>query len=126
MWLLWHTARVQDDHVAALADVPQAWREWAPRFDLPLDLEDFGYGHTDEQVDVVRVDDLALLDDYHQAVHRLTLQHVGGLDEAALDRVVDEHWDPPVTAGVRLVSVTGDCLQHLGQAAYVKGLLNPA
>ncbi len=62
MWLLWHTARVQDDHVAALADVPQAWRDWAPRLDLPLDLADFGYGHTDAQVDAVRVDDLALLD----------------------------------------------------------------
>ena len=36
--------------------------------------------------------------------------------------MVDEHWDPPVTAGVRLVSVIGDALQHLGQAAYVKGL----
>jgi hypothetical protein len=28
-----------------------------------------------------------------------------------------------VTAGVRLTSILGDCLQHLGQAAYVKGLL---
>ena len=40
-----------------------------------------------------------------------------------LDRVVDESWDPPVTLGVRLVSVIGDDLQHLGQASYVKGLL---
>ena len=37
--------------------------------------------------------------------------------------MVDPHWDPPVTAGVRLVSIQGDCLQHLGQAAYAKGLL---
>ena len=29
-----------------------------------------------------------------------------------------------VTAGGRLVSIQGDCLQHLGQAAYVKGLLS--
>jgi hypothetical protein len=36
---------------------------------------------------------------------------------------VDQSWDPPVTAGVRLISIVGDCLQHLGQAAYVKGLL---
>ena len=36
--------------------------------------------------------------------------------------MVDTNWDPPVTASVRLVSVLGDVLQHLGQAAYVRGL----
>ena len=40
-----------------------------------------------------------------------------------LDRVVDRRWDPPVTLGVRLVSVADDGLQHAGQAAYVRGLL---
>jgi hypothetical protein len=37
--------------------------------------------------------------------------------------VVDETWDPPVTLGVRLVSVYDDDTQHVGQAAYVRGLL---
>jgi hypothetical protein len=37
--------------------------------------------------------------------------------------VVDRRWDPPVTLGVRLVSVVNDCAQHVGQAAYVRGLL---
>jgi len=37
--------------------------------------------------------------------------------------VVDRRWDPPVTMGVRLVSIADDCLQHVGQAAYVRGLL---
>ncbi len=40
-----------------------------------------------------------------------------------LDKVVDRRWDPPVTMGVRLVSIADDCLQHVGQAAYVRGLL---
>jgi hypothetical protein len=68
------------------------------------------------------VESLETLVDYHEAVHRLSLAYVESIDPAELDRVVDRHWDPPVTAGVRLVSVLGDCLQHLGQAAYVKGL----
>ena len=42
---------------------------------------------------------------------------------ALLDRVVDESWDPPVTLGVRLVSILNDDTQHVGQAAYVRGLL---
>ena len=42
--------------------------------------------------------------------------------EADLTRIVDERWDPPVSLGVRLVSVVTDDLQHVGQAAYVRGL----
>ena len=41
-----------------------------------------------------------------------------------LDRELDEpQWDPPVTVGVRIVSVIADCLQHVGQMAYVRGLI---
>jgi hypothetical protein len=39
-----------------------------------------------------------------------------------LDRVVDTRWDPPVTLAVRLVSVISDDLQHVGQAAFVRGI----
>jgi hypothetical protein len=46
-----------------------------------------------------------------------------GLTPDDLDRVVDKRWDPPVTLGVRLVSIADDSLQHAGQAAYVRGLL---
>jgi len=48
---------------------------------------------------------------------------VEGLVDADLDRVVDRSWDPPVTLGVRLVSVIADDLQHAGQAAFVRGIL---
>lgn len=122
-WLLWHLSRVQDDHLAELAGLPQAWEEWRERFGLALDPGDTGYGHSEEEVAAVRVDDVALLTGYHADVHALTARYVDRLDADDLDRVVDRRWDPPVTAAVRLVSVEGDCLQHLGQAAYVKGLL---
>ena len=35
-------------------------------------------------------------------------------------------WDPPVTLGVRLVSVVSDSLQHAGQASFLRGLLERA
>jgi hypothetical protein len=123
VWLLWHTARVQDDHVAGLSGAQQAWHAgWFEKFDLPFDRDDIGYGHTSQEVDAVRVDRLQDLVDYHEAVHRLSLEYAERADADELARVVDRNWDPPVTAGVRLVSVLGDCLQHLGQAAYVRGL----
>jgi uncharacterized damage-inducible protein DinB len=122
-WLLWHTARVQDDHVVGLSGGRQAWQDgWAERFGLPFEENDIGYGHSSDEVDKVRVEKLQDLADYHEAVHQLTLAYLDSLTDDELDRVVDRNWNPPVTAGVRIVSLVGDCLQHLGQAAYVKGL----
>jgi hypothetical protein len=57
-----------------------------------------------------------LLTDYHDAVHQQATHYVGRLSDADLDRIVDRSWDPPVSLGVRLVSVIADDLQHAGQA----------
>ncbi|MFE1809947.1 DinB family protein [Streptomyces sp. NPDC059533] len=124
-WLVWHLTRIQDDHIADAADLEQVWRsqDWAARFALPLPADSTGYGHTARQVASVRVDSGELLLGYHDAVHEQTLRFVRGLTAADLERVVDERWDPPVTLGVRLVSVLGDDWQHAGQAAFVRGLL---
>jgi hypothetical protein len=122
-WLLWHLARVQDDHVAALAGQPQVWEQFQDRSGLPNGTDDIGYGHTSEQVDAVRITDASLLVDYHHEVTLATARYLLDVDEAELEREVDQSYDPPVTAGQRLVSIQGDCLQHLGQAAYVKGLV---
>ncbi|MGY1823805.1 mycothiol transferase [Geodermatophilus sp. SYSU D00079] len=124
-WLVWHLLRVQDDHVAEVAGTEQAWTSegWADRFGLPLDVSATGYGMSSEEVAAVRVPSAELLLGYSAAVHRRTAAFLRGLSDEDLDRVVDERWDPPVTLGVRLVSVLSDDLQHLGQAAYVRGLL---
>lgn len=123
-WLVWHLTRVQDDHVADVAGTEQVWTAdgFADRFDLPYDVAEHGWGHTSEQVGAWR-GDAALLGEYHDAVHSRTLGYLAGLGAEELDRVVDERWDPPVTLGVRLVSVLNDDTQHVGQAAYVRGLL---
>jgi Protein of unknown function (DUF664) len=120
-WLLWHLTRIQDDHVAALARVEQAWPSWRERFGLPFSDWATGYGHGSEQVAAVRAAG-DLLADYHAEVHALTLDYVGAITADELERIVDTRWDPPVTASARLVSVLGDVYQHLGQAAYVDGL----
>ncbi len=124
-WLIWHLTRVQDDHIADAAGGDQVWtaQGWAERFGLSLDDEETGYGHTTEQVAAVRDVSAEQLRDYYDAVHEQTLSFVRGLDEVALDRVVDERWTPHVTLGVRLTSIIADDLQHAGQAAYVRGLL---
>lgn len=121
-WLIWHLSRIQDDHVAGLAQVDQVWPGWRERISVPFDDKDTGYGHDADDVDAVRVGGEALAG-YHAEVDALTRRYLDRLDADELARVVDTHWDPPVTVSVRLVSVIGDALQHLGQAAYVRGLV---
>jgi len=124
-WLVWHLTRVQDDHIADVAGFEQVYiaQGWAERFGFPFPPSAIGYGHSSADVDAVRVDSPDLLVDYHEAVHAQTLRFLEGLKEEELGRLVDERWDPPVTLGVRLVSVVSDDLQHVGQAAFVRGLL---
>ena len=122
-WLCWHLARVQDDHVADAFGVKQVWPGFAGRFGLPFGPGATGYGHSSAQVALVRISSGDLLTGYHDAVHEQTVALVSGLTDADLSRVVDERWDPPVTLGVRLVSVISDGLQHAGQAAFVHGIL---
>ncbi|MDQ1722914.1 MAG: hypothetical protein QOI26_2648 [Pseudonocardiales bacterium] len=125
-WLVWHLTRIQDDHVADVAGAEQVWTAggWYEEFALPFDSSETGYGQRPEQVNAVRPRSAQMLIDYHQAVFERSRQFLAGLSEFDLARVVDDSWDPPVTLGVRLVSVLSDDLQHAGQAAYLKGLLS--
>ncbi len=124
-WLIWHLIRVQDDHVAAVRGAQQVWMDggWVDRFGLPFDRLAIGYGHSSEEVAAVHVESDELLIAYHDAVHAQTDSYIRELTAADLDRVVDEHWDPPVTLGVRLISVISDDIQHAGQAALIRGII---
>ncbi len=124
-WLVWHLTRIQDDHVADAAQAAQVWTSqgWAERFGLPLDRLATGYGHRSAEVAAVRVKSGELLTGYYDAVHEQTARYVERLTDADLSRIVDESWDPPVSLGVRLVSVIADDLQHAGQAAFLRGIL---
>jgi Protein of unknown function (DUF664) len=122
-WLVWHLTRIQDDHLADAAQVEQVWtaQGWVERFGLPFDPRDTGYGHRADEVAAVQVGSGELLVGYYDAVHQQTTRYVGRLSDAELARIVDRSWDPPVSLGVRLVSVIADDLQHAGQAAFVRG-----
>lgn len=123
-WLVWHLTRVEDDHIAEVAGTEQVWTAsgWHGRFGLPFPPEVHGWGQSAEDVARVRVS-AELLAGYHAETAARAIEYVEGLGPPDLDRVVDERWDPPVTLGVRLVSVVCEVNQHLGQAAYLRGLV---
>ena len=124
-WLVWHLARVQDHHISELLGTEQVWvsGDWADRHGLEPDPSNTGYGHSGEEVAAVRPESPEVLLDYLLEVQGRTTVMLEGLVPEELDRVVDRRWDPPVTLGVRLVSIADDSLQHAGQAAYARGLL---
>jgi hypothetical protein len=124
-WLVWHLTRVEDHHVAEVLGTEQIWMsgDWARRCGLEPDPSDTGYGHGTDDVLAVRPEGPDVLIGYLAEVDGRTKSMLEGLTADDLDRVVDRRWDPPVTLGVRLVSIADDSLEHLGQAAYVRGLL---
>ena len=124
-WLIWHSARQQDMQLCHLAGVQQVWTRdgWVDRFGLDLPRNDTGYGHGPDEVGKVRAS-ADLLAGYYHGVHKVSLEYIASVSPDELSRVVDTRWTPAVTASVRLVSIIDDCAQHLGQAAYVQGIVS--
>ncbi len=125
-WLAWHLTRVQDHHLSDLAGREQAWIAdgWHARFGKPADPLETGQRYTAAQVATIRPDSPQLLLDYHEAVHQRSVAYVQTLRPADLDRELNEpQYTPLPTVGVRLVSVCSDNLQHAGQIAYLRGLI---
>jgi len=122
-WLIWHLTRVEDDHLADLGGRAQVWLPtWYERFGLPYPERAHGYGMTAAEVAAFDIPSVDLLADYAAAVAAQSREIVSALTEADFGKVIDTRWDPPVTVAVRMVSVMVEMAQHMGQAAYVRGL----
>jgi Protein of unknown function (DUF664) len=125
-WLVWHLTRVQDHHIAGVLDDEQLWvtGDWATRFGVAADAQNTGYGHSWKEVMAIRPDSAAVLIEYYEAVAARTRELLASTTPKDLDRIVDKRWNPPVTLGVRLVSIADDDIQHAAQASYVRGILD--
>src|SRR5258708_22978661 len=55
-WLVWHIARIQDDHIAGLHDAEQVWNTgWYEPFGVPFEPSDTGYRQSSQDVAAVPV-----------------------------------------------------------------------
>lgn len=124
-WLTWHLTRIQDEHLSDVAGLEQAWIAdgWHARFGMEPEPHNTGRGHGPDQVAAIPPDPDLLLA-HHQAVANRSAAYLVTVDAAELDRIIDRSFDPPVTVGVRLVSVISDNLQHAGQARYLRGIVD--
>ena len=125
-WLVWHATRVQDHHMSEILDEEQVWisGHWASRFGVAPDAQNTGYAHSTSDVAAIRPESAATLIEYYEAVAARTRRVLQTTTAEDLERVVDRRWDPPVTLGVRLISIVDDDIQHTGQASYARGLLD--
>ena len=101
----------------------QVWPSWEESFGLPYPEGATGSGHRPEEVEAFTVGDADLLRGYHEAVHARVVLLLRDLRLEDFGRIVDLRWTPHITAAVLLGSVLNDTTQHVGQAAYIRGLL---
>lgn len=122
-WLVWHLTRVQDQTVSSLIRKEPVWTAsgWIDRFTLALDPADTGGGDDPMTVGKGTSAEGPLLD-YFEDVRLRTVGWLRPLDDGALSKVLDDTSEPPVTVESKLGGVIADDLQHVGRAAYVRGL----
>jgi hypothetical protein len=126
-WLLWHTTRSLDRTVGDVMWGEQLWirDKWHARFNRPPDFNDTGWQHSFEEVGNFRVPDIQTLREYHQAIIGASVEYLTKLTEEELDRECELSTHPGTLTPVamRIIGNINDCFQHVGQAAYVRGLL---
>ena len=126
-WLAWHLTRSQDRAVEDLMGEEQLWTKdkWYLKFNRAPDPTDTGYQHSMEEVETFKSPDSRTLLAYHRAVLEQSLRYISSkLSEAELDReFVNPTFTYRKTVRERLLGLINEGLQHVGQAAYVRGLL---
>ena len=123
-WVIWHLTRVQDHHISDMGGLEQLWTSygWHARFGMEADGKNTGTGHTPGDVAKIRPD-AETLQSYYDAVYERTKTVLSSLTSEDMDRELDEpQYNPLPTIGVRCASIISDNTQHVGQAAYIKGL----
>jgi len=126
-WLTWHLTRSHDRNMSEVAGKEQLWISdgWHARFNLPPNPAETGYGHSTEEAAAFRAPDSNTLLEYYRAVLERIQDYVSGtLSETELKRESES----PTFGSVnpvrkRVAGVISDGLQHVGQAAYARGLL---
>ena len=126
-WLAWHLTRSHDRNMSEIARKEQLWIEgaWYAKFNRAADPTETGVGHSPEQMAAFRAPDSRTILEYHNAVlERIKDYIVNTLSETELDReVYSPTFRNTNTVHRRLLGVLNDGFQHLGQAAYVRGLI---
>ncbi len=128
LWTVWHIARVEDRWIMTyVADEEEVWIKdrWCERLRLPSDGN--GSGYSAEEVAAFPDIQVSELLSYHDAVRKDTFRIIDGLTESDLEKTYPEKrkGNPDAAPSVSWVlgHVAVEEAQHVGQIAYVRGML---
>ncbi|MDE2835952.1 MAG: DinB family protein [Chloroflexota bacterium] len=122
-WMVWHMTWVRDYITAGVTGEPSLWEAdgWHERFGMEARPPRF----TPENVHTFDPKDPETLAGYFEAVAEKTAAIVRGLSPDDLDRLLPpvSADRPPQSVGSRLGAVLNDNIQHVGQIAYLRGVI---
>ena len=122
-WLVWHLTQTRDSIIAGVAGTPTVWERdgWGARFGIEGEQPRF----VPDDVHTFDPKSFETLVGYFDSVVEDTSKTIGGLSEADLTRLVESTVPgrPPQSVGSRLGIVLNDNIQHIGQVAYLRGLI---
>ncbi|MDA1256221.1 MAG: DUF664 domain-containing protein [Chloroflexi bacterium] len=129
LWTVWHLTRVEDMWINSyLAGNELVWRAggWAERFGMS-ERNSLGFGDTPEQVGAFPDVSPDLIAGYRADVLRSAEPVIRGLSESDLGAAWPDrnpfHPRPAPTAMWVLARIPVECSQHIGQVAYIRGLI---
>ena len=129
MWIVWHLTRAEDGWINwYIADGDDVWRTsgWADKFGLP-GVDTWGFGDTPEQVGAFPEVSPDLVRGYRADVIQSGKPVIRGLTESDLPTTRPEKNPlrprPAPTVLWVLARISVECSQHIGQVAYIRGLM---
>ena len=124
-WLVWHIGRVEDGWMNEyLRETDTLWASegWADRFNLPHERS--GYGDTAEDIAAFPEIPMPDLLAYLETVRQSTVALLGTLTEEDLPQTrTTPRTESPPTVVWTLAHVLIENAQHVGQVAYIRGML---
>ncbi len=125
-WLAWHLSRTQDKNYSLLLRQNEAWttHAWCQRFQLPPNRGS-GNGDSLEQVRAFDPINAQTLIAYFDAAREKSRTFLNNLSDADLEQPSPASSpNASETIKITIARVTGDLIQHIGQIAYLRGLLD--
>ena len=124
-WTVWHSARAEDSIVrGVLQKQPQLWEAagWFKKFGIE-DVKGTGGRQTPEQVGQFKTPSRDLLLAYASTVRDSTKAYVASASQAEMDTEIKSYRGGMVPKSWYLNLLVREVHQHVGQVAYIRGLL---
>ena len=125
-WTTWHVSRFLDMGFSTLTGEEQLWIKdgWCEKFSRPADPADTGGRNTPDQVAAFMSPAPDTLIGYYRAVLEKAQNYLITLNSPDFDRKIDDRFSHVLpNVGSRIIRTLPELHQHLGQIAYIRGLL---